>query len=202
MVTVDPIYVYFNIDEPVLLKYVDRKWQSGEDAHPSRIKDQNIPVEVALAKDNGFPYKGILDFIDNQVDSKTGTIRARGNFENSKQYLTPGLFVRARIPFGKPHQAMLVSERAVGTDQRQKYLLTVNKDDVVEYRRVKVGSVHDGMCVIESGIQPEDRVIVNGLLRARPGMRVSPHPEGSIAAASPVKTTKTESSAARPETNN
>ncbi|MGD0517281.1 MAG: efflux RND transporter periplasmic adaptor subunit, partial [Thermoguttaceae bacterium] len=77
VVTVDPIYVYFNIDETALLKYVDRKWQSGEAAHPSRIKDQNIPVEIALAKEDGFPHKGILDFIDNKVDSKTGTIRAR-----------------------------------------------------------------------------------------------------------------------------
>ena len=74
VVTVDPIYVYFNIDESALLKYVDRKWQSGDAAHPSRIKDQDISVEIALAKDDGFPYKGVLDFIDNQVDSKTGTI--------------------------------------------------------------------------------------------------------------------------------
>jgi RND family efflux transporter MFP subunit len=187
VVTVDPIYVYFNIDEPALLKYVDRKWQTGEAAHPSRIKDQNIPVEVALAKDKGFPYKGVLDFIDNKVDSKTGTIRARGIFENAKQYLTPGLFVRVRIPFGKPREALLISERAIGTDQRQKYLLTVNKDNVVEYRRVKVGSLHDGFRVIESGIQAGDRVIVNGLLRARPGMTVNPHTEEKgVAAALPA----------------
>ena len=160
VVTVDPIYVYFNIDEPALLRYVDRKWQSGEAAHPSRIKDQNIPVEIALAKEDGFPHKGILDFIDNKVDPKTGTIRARGNFDNSKQYLTPGLFVRVRIPFGKPRQALLISERAIGTDQRQKYLLTVNKENVVEYRRVKVGSLQNGLRVIESGIRarrPSDR---------------------------------------------
>jgi RND family efflux transporter MFP subunit len=193
VVTVDPIYVYFNIDETALLKYVDRKWQSGEAAHPSRIKDQNIPVEIALAKEDGFPHKGILDFIDNKVDSKTGTIRARGNFDNSKQYLTPGLFVRVRIPFGKPHQAMLISERAIGTDQRQKYLLTVNKENVVEYRRVKVGSLHDGLRVIESGIGPDDRVIVNGLLRARPGTTVKPHTDDKgIAAASPANAPKPE----------
>ena len=197
VVTIDPIYVYFNIDEPSLLMYVDRKWQSGDAAHPARIKDQNIPVEVALAKDDGFPHKGILDFIDNQVDSKTGTIRARGNFDNSKQYLTPGLFVRVRIPFGKPHQAMLVTERAIGMDQKQKYLLTVNKENVVEYRRVTVGSLQNGMRVIESGIQPDDRVIVNGLLRVRPGVTVTPHTEEkSIAAASPANAPKSETASA------
>ena len=203
VVTVDPIYAYFNIDEPALLKYVDRKWQSGEAAHPSRIKDQNIPVEIALAKEDGFPHKGILDFIDNKVDSKTGTIRARGNFDNSKQYLTPGLFVRVRIPFGKPHQSLLVSERAIGTDQRQKYLLTVNKENVVEYHRVKVGSLHDGMRVIESGIGPDDRVIVNGLLRARPGMPVNPHTDNKgIAAASPANAPKLEKPGAGQATTN
>ena len=192
VVTVDPIYAYFNIDEPSLLMYVDRKWQSGEASHPSRIKDQNIPVEIALAGNDGFPHKGVLDFIDNQVDSKTGTIRARGNLDNSKQYLTPGLFVRVRIPFGKPHQALLITERAIGLDQKQKFLYTVNKDNVVEYRRVKVGSLQDGMRVIESGIEADDRIIVNGLLRVTPGKPVIPHAEDKGIAASPANAPKTE----------
>jgi RND family efflux transporter MFP subunit len=193
VVTVDPIYVYFNIDEPALLKYVDRKWQSGEAAHPSRIKDQDISVEIALAKDDGFSYKGVLDFIDNQVDSKTGTIRARGNFDNAKQYLTPGLFVRVRIPFGKAHDALMISERAIGTDQSQKFLLTVNKENKVEYRPVKLGLTQNGMRVVESGIGAEDRVIVNGLLRVRAGDKVSPHTdEKGIAAASPANAPKSE----------
>jgi RND family efflux transporter MFP subunit len=193
VVTVDPIYVYFNIDERALLKYVDRKWQTGEAAHPSRIKDQNIPVEIGLAKEEGYTYSGVLDFIDNKVDSKTGTIRARGNFDNSKQYLTPGLFVRVRIPFGKPREALLVSDRAIGTEQRQKYVLTVNKENVVEYRPVKIGSMHDGLRVIESGIQREDRVIINGLQRTRPGKTVKPHTEEKdIVAASPSSAGKLE----------
>jgi RND family efflux transporter MFP subunit len=197
VVTVDPIYVYFNIDESALLKYVDRKWQSGDAAHPSRIKDQDISVEIALAKDDGFPFKGVLDFIDNQVDSKTGTIRARGNLENSKQYLTPGLFVRVRIPFGKPRQALMISERAIGTDQRQKYLLTVNNKNVAEYRPIKLGSSHNGLRVVESGIQADDKVIVNGLLRVRPGMTVSPHAEDkNIAAASPADASKSDKAGA------
>ena len=115
------------------------------------MKDLKIPVEIGLANEEGFPHAGILDFLDNKVDRGTGTICARGVFDNAKQYLTPGLFVRVRIPFGKPHQALLVSERAIGTDQRQKYLLTVNKENVVEYRRIKVGSLRDGLRVIEVG---------------------------------------------------
>jgi RND family efflux transporter MFP subunit len=203
VVTVDPIYVYFNIDERALLKYVDRKWQTGEAAHPSRIKDQNIPVEIGLAKDEGYTFSGTLDFIDNKVDPKTGTIRARGNFDNSKQYLTPGLFVRVRIPFGKPREALLVSDRAIGTEQRQKYLLTVNKENVVEYRPVKVGSLHDGLRVIESGIKPGERVIVNGLQRARPGITVKPHAdEKGIAATSPSATPKSEQAGAEQATKN
>ena len=99
--------------------------------------------------------------------------------------------------FGKPHQAMLVTERAIGMDQKQKYLLTVNKENVVEYRRVTVGSLQNGMRVIESGIQPDDRVIVNGLLRVRPGVTVTPHTEEkSIAAASPANAPKSETASA------
>lgn len=176
VVTTNPIYVYFNIDEPSLLKYESIKWQSGKDIIPSRIKDQNIAVEIGLDKDNGFPIKGVMDFIDNQVDPKTGTIRARGVFENSKQNLTPGLFVKVRIPFGKAHDALLISERAIGTDQRQKFILTVNKDNVVEYCQVNVGSLQDGMRVITSGVSADDRVIVSGIQRARPGITVLPHP--------------------------
>jgi RND family efflux transporter MFP subunit len=203
VVTVDPIYVYFNIDESALLKYVDRKWQSGEAAHPSRIKDQDISVEIALAKDDGFPHKGVLDFIDNQVDSKTGTIRARGNLDNSKEYLTPGLFVRVRIPFGKARQALMISERAIGTDQRQKYLLTVNQKNVVEYHPIKLGSSQNGLRVVESGIQADDRVIVNGLLRVRPGMTVNPHTEEkNIAAAAPANAPKSEKAGAEQATTN
>ena len=131
-----------------------------------------MPVEIGLPNEEGFPHRGVLDFLDNKIDRTTGTICARGVFDNAKRYLTPGLFVRVRVPFGKPHQALLVSERAIGRDQRQKYLLTVDKDNVVQRREVKLGSLQNGMRVIESGIGPEDLVIVNGLQRARPGVKV------------------------------
>ncbi len=145
-----------------------------------------LPVEIGLATEEGFPHAGILDFSDNRLDRMTGTIRVRGVFENKKEYLTPGLFVRVRIPFGPPHQALLVTEEAVHRDQKQKYLLTVNKKNEVEYRQVKVVALREGLRVIESGIGPEDLVIVRGLQCAEKGTVVSPHFAGEpgVAAAS------------------
>jgi len=183
VVTTDPIYVYFNIDEQALLKYVGLAGQRGEAMHPSHLKDKKISVEIGLGHEEGFPHVGMLDFADNKLDSQTGTIRARGIFENTKEYLTPGLFCRVRIPFGKPHPALLVSDRAIGTDQRQKYLLTVNQQNVVQYHQVKLGPLQDGQRVIESGIGPDDWVIVKGLQRARPGSTVKPHPAEDTTAA-------------------
>lgn len=174
VVTTNPIYVYFNVDEHVLLQYQELAFKTGQELHPKILKERRLPVEIGLANEEGFPHAGIIDFADNKIDHNTGTLRTRGVFENAKQYLTPGLFVRVRTPFGVPHRALLVTDRAIGTDQRQKYLLTVNKGDVVEYRRVKVGRLLDGMRVIESGLNPDDLVIVNGLQRARPGSTVQP----------------------------
>ncbi len=189
VVTINPIYVYFNIDEHVLLQYQEMAFKTGQELHPKILKDLRLPVEIGLANEDGFPHAGILDFADNKIDRNTGTLRSRGVFENPKEYLTPGLFVRVRTPFGAPHQALLVGDRAIGTDQRQKYLLTVNKDDVVQYRRVKVGRLLDGMRVIESGLNPDDLVIVNGLQRARPGATVQPKAVASdIATRSPTST--------------
>jgi RND family efflux transporter MFP subunit len=191
VVSTNPIYVYFNMDEHVLLKYQEMSLKTGKDLHPKILKDLRVPVEIGLPDEKGFPHAGILDFNDNKIDRNTGTLRARGVFENPKEYLTPGLFVRVRIPFGSPHQVLLVNDRAIGTDQRQKYLLTVNKQDVVEYRRVTVGRLLDDMRVIETGLNPDDRVVVNGLQRARPGSTVQP-----VAADTKNKTAPAESSAA------
>ncbi len=202
VVTTNPIYVYFNIDEHVLLQYQEMAFKTGQQLHPKILKDLRFRVEMGMANENGFPHAGILDFRDNKIDRNTGTLRARGVFENAKEYLTPGLFVRVRTPFGVPHQALLVNERAIGTDQRQKYLLTVNKSDVVEYRRVKVGRLLDGMRVIESGLNPDDLVIVNGLQRARPGSTVQPKAAAStIAAAQPTSTDQSVHNAGKPATN-
>jgi RND family efflux transporter MFP subunit len=182
VVTTDPIYVFFNVDEHAVLQYQRLALRKGEELHPSRLKDRKFPVEIGMALEEGFPHRGILDFADNKIDRTTGTLRVRGVFENKNEYLTPGLFVRVRIPFGDPHRALLVAERAVGTDQRVKTLMVVkqikNKTDVqqvVERREVKLGRLEDGLRVIESGINADDRVIIDGLQRARPGTVVSPH---------------------------
>jgi multidrug efflux system membrane fusion protein len=177
VVTIDPIYVSFNVDELALLRYQELARQSGQDLRPSRLKDLKLPVEIGLANEEGFPHAGILDFTDNKIDRMTGTLHVRGVFENSNEYLTPGLFVRVRIPFGQPHDALLVTERAIGRDQKLRFLLTVNEKNVVERRQVRLGSKWDGLRVIESGLKPDDWVIVKGLQRARTGERVSPHTE-------------------------
>jgi RND family efflux transporter MFP subunit len=186
VVTTTPIYACFNVDERALLRYQELISRTGAALNPGRLKEMKLPVEIGLATEEGFPHAGILDFSDNRLDRMTGTIRVRGVFENKKEYLTPGLFVRVRIPFGPPHQALLITEEAIHRDQKQKYLLTVNKKNEVEYRQVKVGSLREGLRVIESGIGPEDLVIVRGLQRAEKGTVVSPHFAGEpgVAAAS------------------
>ncbi len=174
VVSTDPIYVYFNVDEHVLLQYQELAFKTGKELHPDNLKDLKFPVEIGLADETGYPHAGVVDFADNQIDRNTGTLRARGVFENAKEYLTPGMYVRVRTPFGDPHPALMVDERAIGTDQRQKYLLTVDKDNMVQYRRVKVGRLMEGMRAIESGLKADELVVVNGLQRARPGSPVQP----------------------------
>jgi RND family efflux transporter MFP subunit len=196
VVTTDPIYVYFNIDERVVLQYQELARKSGKELHPNILKDLKFPVEIGLANEEGFPHAGILDFADNKIDRNTGTLRARGVFENSNEFLTPGLFVRVRMPFGDPHPAFLVNERAIQANQRQKYLFTVIKDaktkgDVVKYCPVTVGRLLDGMRVIETGLKADDLVIVNGLQRAREGISVKPKTvENNVAKKQPAASEK------------
>lgn len=187
VVTTNPVYVYFNIDEPALLQYDRLDWRSGRETLPDRIKVLKVPVEIGLGDEKGFPHRGILDFLDNKVEAETGTIRARGVFDNTKQYLTPGLYVRVRLPIGKPHRAVLVSERAIGTDQGRKFLLAVNRENVVERREVRLGALREGFRVVESGVAADDWIIVKGLQRVRPGVSVQPRPiaEGVVASSSP-----------------
>jgi membrane fusion protein, multidrug efflux system len=183
VVSTNPIYVYFNVDEHVLLKYQELAVRTGRELHPDNLKDLEFPVEIGLANETGYPHAGVADFADNEIDRGTGTLRVRGVFENANEYLTPGLYVRVRTPFGDPHEALMVSERAIGTDQRQKYLLTVDKDNLVKYCPVKVGRAIEGLRVIESGLKADDLVVVNGLQRARPGSPVKPKvAENNVAA--------------------
>ncbi|MDD4266870.1 MAG: efflux RND transporter periplasmic adaptor subunit [Pirellulaceae bacterium] len=174
VVTTNPVYVYFDMEEPVLLKYLSLDWGADGKAVLHRIRELKVPVEIGLDNEEGFPHAGLLDFLDNKVNRGTGTIQARAVFDNSARHLTPGLYVRVRVPFGRPRQALLVSDRAIGTDLQQKFLLTVNEKNEVEHRDIQVGALHGGLRVVDSGIGPADRVIVKGLQRARPGEVVVP----------------------------
>jgi RND family efflux transporter MFP subunit len=131
-------------------------------------------VSLGLATEEGFPHQGTVNFVDNQVNPKTGTLRVRGVFPNKEQRLSPGYFARVRVPVGLPHQALLISDRAIDTDQDQKILYVVNDKNEVTSRPIRAGALHDGLRAIEDGLKPGERVIVNGLQLVRPGITVEP----------------------------
>ncbi len=172
LVSLNPIYVYFDVDERTLLR-LQRLVQQGQ---IQSVRDGEVACEIALADEpeGVFPHKGVINFMDNRVDSGTGTLRLRGAFENRDGFIAPGLFVRLRAPVGKPHKAILVAEQALGTDQGQKYLYVVNDKDQVVYQPVQVGRLHNGLRAITDGLQPGQRVVVSGLQRVRPGAQVTP----------------------------
>jgi len=135
-------------------------------------RDVELPVHLGVANEDGFPHPGTINFVDNQVNPKTGTLRLRGVFPNKDEALAPGYFARVRVPIGFPHQALLVSDRALDTDQGQKVVYIVDKDTKVVSRPVRVGALQDGLREITDGIKPGERVIVNGLQQVRPGISV------------------------------
>ena len=129
-----------------------------------------------------------MDFADNKVNPATGTIQVRGVIDNKDNRFAPGLFARVRVPIGEKHKTLLVVDRAIGTDQGQKYLLSVKSDNVVEYHPVKLGNLHEGLRVIQDGIGAEDWVIVNGMQRARPGATVNPKEMPMVAKSNQTET--------------
>jgi RND family efflux transporter MFP subunit len=170
LVSIDPMYAYYDVDEHTAL----RVRQMIREGKSESIRDSGGPVSLGLANEEGHPHQGTIDFVDNQVNPRTGTIRLRGNFPNQDQVLLPGFFVRIRTPVGKPHQAMLVTERAIDTDQGQKIVYVVNDKNEVVARPIKLGVLHDGLREIADGLKPDDKVIVNGLQQVRPGLVVEP----------------------------
>ena len=144
-------------------------------AAAARLAMPNYPLDMALANETGYPHRGYIDFADNTVDPNTGTLQLRATFVNPPPYyLAPGLFVRLRVPIGRREHALLVPQRALGTDQAGRFLLVVNNENVVERRDVEVGPEEGDMQVIEKGISPEERFVVEGLQQARPGSKVQP----------------------------
>jgi RND family efflux transporter MFP subunit len=178
IVTYDPIHVYFTINERALLRLSAAREGdvAVEDDH--RVID-GATVEAARVTDEGYPFVGALDLADQGVDRETGTMMLRAIFDNPDPVrLVPGLFVRGRLPLRERDNVLLVSERALGADQTGRYLLVVDENDVVQYRSVEVGTLIDGMRVIDKGVAAEDRVITKGILYARPGGKVVAELEG------------------------
>jgi membrane fusion protein, multidrug efflux system len=173
--SIDPMYVYFDVDERALLRYktIFRKPKSEGGPEPS-VKDLKIPISVGLEGETGYPHQGVIDFADNRVNPATGTIQVRGVLTNSKRLLEAGMRARVRVPIGSPHKSLLITERAVGTDQSLKFVYIVDDKNMVERRDVQLGRLSDGLQVILEGLKPEDWVIVNGIQRVRDGAKVDP----------------------------
>jgi RND family efflux transporter MFP subunit len=173
VVSVDPIRFEFTFDEAAYLRY-ERLAHEGKDV---TSREGSVIVGVKLLDENDFVHQGRLDFVDNVIDKSSGTIRGRAVFSNPDGVLTPGMFGRIRVPGSPPYQAMLVPEVAIGTEQARKFLLVVGADGTVQQKFPTFGQAVGQMRVVKDGLTPDDRVIVNGLMRARPGQKVTPQDE-------------------------
>ena len=168
IVSIDPMYVYLDTDEHAVLKYrrlAAAGQRSGEGSG-------RIVAQLGLIDEAGYPHKGFLDYVDPRVDAATGTLRARGVFPNPRELLSPGLFARVRIHGGKPHSALLIPNRAIATDQDQKFVWVAKDDGSVDIRRVVPGRQFGSFRVIMEGLTPADQVVVDGISKLRPGGKV------------------------------
>jgi len=170
IVSLDPIFCYFDADEASVLRYR----QLHREGKRVSAMFETIPAQMALGNEQGFPHEGKIDFVDNQLNPATGTIRARGVFPNADQLMAPGFFARVRIPGSGEYAAMLIRDSAIGSDQGRAFVLTVDDKNMATYRAVKLGPIVDGLRVIRDGLKESDRVIVSGLMNSRPGVHVQP----------------------------
>lgn len=168
IVSLDPIHAYFDADEQAYLKYT-RLDKSGE---RRSSRDVANPVKLGLADEEGFPHEGRMDFVENRIDVNTATIQGRALFDNHDSVLTPGQFVRLQLLGSPPHQAILIPDQAIVSDQSQKFVWIVGDDSKVEYRTVTPGPPIDGLRIVREGVKQDERVIVLGLQSARPGIAV------------------------------
>jgi RND family efflux transporter MFP subunit len=170
IVSLDPIYAYFDVDERTVLKFRELV----REGKVKTARDSVAPVFLGLSNEEGFPHEGVINFVDNKLDVMTGTLRIRGVFRNPDGTLSPGMFARIRTLIGTPHEAILVSERALGSDQGEKFVYVLNKKNAVEYRRVQVGALQDGLREVVSGVDKGERIVLDGLQRIKPGITVTP----------------------------
>jgi len=202
--SIDPMYAFFNIEEPTVLR-IQKMVREG--IITTRNK-REIHVQMGLADDTArkFPLDGMLDFVNNTVDPQTGTLQVRGTFANPYTFpgpppmLTPGLFVRVRLSMGPAHRALLLTEQAIGTDQGQKFVYVVDAENKVGYRRVTLGQTFGGLQAVEEGLEANERVVVNGLQRVRPGLTVEAAQVdmATLATATRIESTPAERAPARP----
>jgi RND family efflux transporter MFP subunit len=170
IVSVDPVYVYADVDENSLLKFNALAEARKIDAD-SKGK---VPVELQLADEDGFPHRGYIESFDNKLDPNTGSILLRAVFPNADGRVVPGLFARIRVPLSERHEALLVAEQAIGTDQSRKFVLALSPTNTVEYRPVTLGPVVNGKRIVRNGLKSGEQIVVNGIQRVRPGMPVTP----------------------------
>jgi RND family efflux transporter MFP subunit len=183
IVSLDPIRFEFTFDEASYLRY-ERLSKAGQDM---TSREGSALVSLRLIDEPDYSYKGRMDFVDNVIDRSSGTIRGRAVFANPDRVFTPGMFGRLRVPGSPSYVALLVPDAAIGTEQARKYVLVVDGENTVRQKYVTLGQVSDKLRVIKDGLAPEDRVVVNGLMRARPGQKVTPQEEGTPGAAQVMK---------------
>jgi len=170
IVALDPIWVNFTVNEQDVLRIRAEAVRRG-----LTIADlRQLPIQVGLQTETGYPHEGHLDYVSPTLNSSTGTLAVRGLIPNDKRVLLPGYFVRVRVPFDQDKNALLVPDTALGSDQGGRYLLVVGKDNTVEQRKVQIGPADNGLRVIESGLKPDDQVVIAGLLRVIPGQKIDP----------------------------
>jgi RND family efflux transporter MFP subunit len=182
IVSIDPIYFEFTFDEASYLRY-ERLSTAGQD-----VASRNAGVQVALKliDESDFDHEGRMDFVDNVIDRSTGTIRGRAVIANSKEIFTPGMFARVRVPGTAPYEALLVPDAAIGTEQARRFVMVVDDQDTGRPKYVTLGQVtKDGLRAIKDGIGPDDRIVVSGLMQARPGQKVKPEEQGAKPTAGP-----------------
>jgi membrane fusion protein, multidrug efflux system len=168
--SIDPIYAYFSVDELAALGY---QRLVGEGKLPGS-QDGKTPVYLQLEDETGFPHEGTIDFSDNAFDSSTGTLLVRGTFPNADGFLTPGSFVRVRVASSPKYDALLVADRAIGSDQDQSFVYVVDSKNIARLRHIMTGQLAEGLRVVKSGLRPDDEVIVNGIIKVRPDSSVKP----------------------------
>jgi RND family efflux transporter MFP subunit len=181
IVSTDPIYFEFTFDEASYLRYERLAKDGGQD-----VASRNAGVQVALKliDENDFDHEGRMDFIDNVIERSTGTIRGRAVFSNPNGVFTPGMFARVRVPGSSPYEALLVPDAAIGTEQARRFVIVIDAQDVARPKYVTLGQLtSDNLRVIKDGIGPDDRVVVSGLMQARPGQKVRPEEQGAKPAA-------------------